>query len=203
MRSPALPSVCTAMSQIGRLNSRACAPGVQLRPVDDGRPVGVECRLEHFADGALVRLGSRPQGPMFQVNPMARRMVGGLYDCCVGRHGVVQVRDLWRAPSSLPMVRSTICKPTSDTTPNSYSSEHQRAAHDGQRCGQDRSQTASGTRTARKLPSTIPGIEPLSRDNSIGTFTDPNIRCAKPATSVSGTAWAISEPTMRAIGSLG
>jgi hypothetical protein len=63
--------------------------------------------------------------------------------------------------------------------------------------------TVSGTRTANRLPSTMPGMEPTSSDARIGTFTEPSIKCPSPATSVSGTACAMSDPTIRAIGSLG
>src|SRR6185437_449903 len=63
--------------------------------------------------------------------------------------------------------------------------------------------TRSGTREAKWLEMIMPGIEPASRDTSMWTSTDPSHQCPAPAISVSGTACAISEPTMRTIGDLG
>ena len=50
---------------------------------------------------------------------------------------------------------------------------------------------------------TMPGIEPISSTPSKRQSTAPIAQWPMPATSVSGTAWAMSEPTMRAIGRRG
>ena len=62
--------------------------------------------------------------------------------------------------------------------------------------------TTSGTYVEAWLPAMIPGSEPVSREISTSQFSDPMIQWPVPAKNVSGTAWAISEPTIRAIGSL-
>src|SRR5882762_5262938 len=48
------------------------------------------------------------------------------------------------------------------------------------------------------LPSQMPGSEPMRRAPSSFQSTAPAAACPSPATSVSGTAWAMSVPTMRA-----
>src|SRR5438105_579176 len=53
------------------------------------------------------------------------------------------------------------------------------------------------------LPSQMPGREPTSRAPSSFQSTAPAAACPRPATSVSGTAWAMSVPTMRATARLG
>ena len=62
--------------------------------------------------------------------------------------------------------------------------------------------TRSGTREAKWLEIMMPGIEPTSSETSIWKSTDPSHQCPAPAISVSGTACAMSEPTMRTIGEL-
>src|SRR5579859_4984732 len=49
----------------------------------------------------------------------------------------------------------------------------------------------------------MPGIDPTSSHITIDQSVEPIHQCPSPATSVSGTACAMSEPTMLAIGSLG
>src|SRR5580658_2995668 len=49
----------------------------------------------------------------------------------------------------------------------------------------------------------IPGMAPLSNEPSNFQSTEPSHQCPAPAISVSGTAWAMSEPTMLTIGSSG
>src|ERR1700690_1953000 len=63
--------------------------------------------------------------------------------------------------------------------------------------------TWSGTREAKWLEIIMPGMEPTSSDPSIWKSTDPSHQCPAPAISVSGTACAISDPTMRTIGDFG
>ena len=53
------------------------------------------------------------------------------------------------------------------------------------------------------LPTMIPGIEPMRSANMSVKSTDPISQWPMPAISVSGTAWAISLPAIRATGSLG
>src|SRR2546423_1281605 len=53
------------------------------------------------------------------------------------------------------------------------------------------------------LPSQMPGRDPASRAPSSCQSTAPAAACPRPATSVSGTAWAMSVPTMRATARLG
>src|SRR6267143_1381781 len=53
------------------------------------------------------------------------------------------------------------------------------------------------------LPSQMPGSEPIRRAASSFQSTTPAAACPRPATSVSGTAWAMSVPTMRATASPG
>jgi len=50
---------------------------------------------------------------------------------------------------------------------------------------------------------TIPGSEPISRTAIKCQSIAPSAQCPMPAISVSGTACAMSEPTMRDIGSCG
>ncbi|ABA50633.1 hypothetical protein BURPS1710b_3197 [Burkholderia pseudomallei 1710b] len=66
-----------------------------------------------------------------------------------------------------------------------------------------RRSSPSGARADRWLPTTIPGTDPISSDTSIAQSTEPSIQCPTPATSVSGTACAMSEPTMRVVDSAG
>ena len=49
----------------------------------------------------------------------------------------------------------------------------------------------------------IPGIDPASSDSISVKSTDPMSQWPMPAISVSGTAWAMSLPAIRATGSLG
>ena len=63
--------------------------------------------------------------------------------------------------------------------------------------------TLSGTREAKWLPMAMPGIEPISSDASSAKSTEPIHQWPAPAISVSGTAWAMSEPTSLAAGSVG
>src|SRR6267378_1455325 len=65
--------------------------------------------------------------------------------------------------------------------------------------------TASAPRSSRSgifwlsaLPSQMPGSEPMRRAPSSFQSTAPAAACPSPATSVSGTAWAMSVPTIRA-----
>src|SRR5882762_169225 len=53
------------------------------------------------------------------------------------------------------------------------------------------------------LPSQMPGSEPMRRAPSSFQSTAPAAACPSPATSVSGTAWAMSVPTIRATARLG
>jgi len=54
-----------------------------------------------------------------------------------------------------------------------------------------------------QLPRMTPGNDSTSSEPMMCQSTVPIIQCPAPAMSVSGTAWAISEPTMLTIGSLG
>jgi hypothetical protein len=58
----------------------------------------------------------------------------------------------------------------------------------------------SGTRALRWLPTKMPGREPMTSEPSNTQSTDPRSQWPTPAIKVSGTAWAMSEPTSRAIG---
>ena len=49
----------------------------------------------------------------------------------------------------------------------------------------------------------MPGSEPISSETSSGQSIEPINQWPTPAISVSGTAWAMSEPTMRTVGILG
>src|SRR6516164_6587441 len=60
--------------------------------------------------------------------------------------------------------------------------------------------TLSGTRALRWLPKKMPGREPMTSEPSSTQATDPKSQWPTPAIKVSGTAWAMSEPTRRAIG---
>ena len=60
--------------------------------------------------------------------------------------------------------------------------------------------TLSGTRALRWLPKKMPGREPMTSEPSNTQSTDPRSQWPTPAIKVSGTAWAMSEPTSRAIG---
>src|SRR6185437_10137245 len=61
----------------------------------------------------------------------------------------------------------------------------------------------SGTREAKWLEIIMPGIEPTRSERSIWKSTEPSPQCPAPAIRVSGTAWAMTEPTMRTIGDFG
>ena len=54
----------------------------------------------------------------------------------------------------------------------------------------------SGKRRESELPSITPGIEPTSRAASKVKSTLPMLACPSPASSASGTAWAMSVPTI-------
>ena len=47
------------------------------------------------------------------------------------------------------------------------------------------------------------GKEPTSSEPNMCQSAEPSIQCPSPATSVKGTAWAMSEPTILAMGSWG
>src|SRR5207248_2390716 len=72
-----------------------------------------------------------------------------------------------------------------------------------EKCGEAVRPPTSGMRGARRLPMMIPGMEPTSSDPSRCQLMEPSIQWPSPATSVSGTACAMSDPTMRVIGMLG
>jgi hypothetical protein len=61
----------------------------------------------------------------------------------------------------------------------------------------------SEARLESKLPAMTPGIEPIRRLASNMRLTSPITQWPMPPSSVSGTAWAISVPTMRANGMFG
>src|SRR5690606_3224627 len=61
----------------------------------------------------------------------------------------------------------------------------------------------SGTLVEMWLPSQMPGSEPTSRLPSRNQSTLPRNQWPMPAIAVSGTAWAMSEPTMRSAGIAG
>jgi hypothetical protein len=61
----------------------------------------------------------------------------------------------------------------------------------------------SGTRIVIQLPTTMPGMEPVSSHPTMAVSTEPMIQWPMPAISVNGTACAMSEPTMRGVESRG
>ena len=56
--------------------------------------------------------------------------------------------------------------------------------------------TRSGIRGALALPAMMPGIEPTRSEASIDQSTAPSNQYPEPAMRVSGTAWAMSLPTI-------
>ena len=75
--------------------------------------------------------------------------------------------------------------------------------HHEQRRRQDETQRRLGQANRDVAAEHDPGHHPTISDRRPWTSTEPRNQCPMPATSVSGTALAISEPTIRAAGSFG